>query len=362
MIKKILFFAVTFFFVASLFAQEDELRNKESLSKVGEGLPNGWTTGGTFGLNLDQLLIINPRAGAGDNKFGFGGNVGFFGTYKKDRFVWDNTFNLQETFQRLGRSQGGLIGGNPFQKTIDMLEFFTKPGYAITADEKWYAAIEAGLQSQLFKTFAGAYLKDATNLNADPISAFFSPAAITITPGVEWRPNANFSLLVSPIAVRMLIVANEDIADDYVLDADGNFVGSVHGNPIAGFDPLTGAAIGVESMDFQLGAAAKAKYQNTFLNDRISFATTAYTYYNYLGGAGDKNLPIFEWTTNTGFNIYKGLSLNLLTGLYYDYNKLVSKDYDADTGNFRVQGAHGAMFTEQILITYSKIFGAEKKE
>lgn len=379
MSKKILILAALLCFVTSIFAQtEEEMKKRDGIKKAGEGLPDGWTTGGSFGLNLDQLLVIQPRNGAGDNKLGFGGNGTLFGTYKSGRFVWDNNFSLKEVFQRLGKGQSsGLLnplGGNPFQKTLDLLEFYSKPSYAITADEKWFAAIEAGLQSQLLKTYAGNYLKagitsidDSTNTVSygDPISQIFSPATVMIAPGVEYKPNENFNVLFSPASSRIVIVANDVIADDPSFDEDGAFLGSRHGNPLT-YNAATGLVTDFKNIDYQLGASIKAKYQNNFLNDRVSFATTAYAFYNYLGGAGDKNLPVFEWTTNTGFNIIKGISINLLTGLYYDYNKPVQKGWKSEAtptspAGYQSQG-RGAMFTEQILITYSKILGAERKE
>ncbi len=353
MSKKILLLLVAaLFFGLSAFAQDkEELKNKEDLNKLDEN----WNIGGGIGLNLDQLIIINPRAGAGDNKFGFGGIGNLFATYKKERFVWDNIGSLQLVFQRLGRKVAG--GFNPYQKTIDDLRLATKPGYALTADEKWYAALEVTFQSQVLKTYENNFLSDVASLDGNPISQFFSPATITITPGIDWKPNENLSVLFSPASMRLLVVANDDIADDAVFDNTGAFVGSRHGNPMT-YDAVTGN-VDFDNLDFQLGASIRGTYKNTFLNDRISFATMLYVFYNYLG---DKpNFPVVDWTTETGFNIYKGLSLQLTTGLYYDYNKLVSKDYDQDTGTFLKTGQHGAMFTEALLLKYNHVFGAKKK-
>ncbi len=356
-----------FLFVTGLFAQgqEDELRNKQSLAKTAEGVPEGWTTGGNFGLNLDQLLVIQPRSGAGDNKLSFGGLGQLFGIYKSGKLVWDNTFKLQEGFQRVGKSSRG----KPFEKTLDLLEIYTKPGYALTNDEKWYVAVNAGLQSQLLKTYPGNFLKgesftgvvdtsgNPVYTDLDPISQFMSPGNIVLEPGIEYKPNAKFSALFSPAAIRLTMVMNDVIADDPLFDDTGAFLGSRHGNPMV-YDST--GVVSYENTDFQMGAALRALYQDKFLDGRVSFSTTLYSFYNYLGGKnGQKNLPIFEWTTSTGFEIWKGIGVAINTGLYYDYLKPVQADWDSETGY--QTSKRGAMFTEQILLTYSKNFGSERK-
>lgn len=67
------------------------------------------------------------------------------------------------------------------------------------------------------------------------------------------------------------------------------------------------------------------------------------------------------------FRIWKGIGVAVNTGLYYDYLKPVSANWDPEpTAVGAVPGyqtsKRGAMFTEQILLTYSKNFGGERKE
>ena len=358
--KYFLLIILTFAFVGSGFGQADET--------VAEITPT-WNTGGGIGLNLDQLLVINPRAGAGENKFSFGGIGNIFANYREGKIAWDNAASLQLVFQRLGRDQAG----NPFQKTLDDLKLATKIGYSISPDNKWYAALEATFQSQLLTTYNGNYLKDVntTPLGNDDglgvLSKFFAPATITLTPGIDWKPNENFSLLLSPATARILVVGSDDVARLYV-DGSGaiidpattpdslanGFVGSLHGNEARGPNDF-------DKSDFQLGASARATYKNTYLNDRIGFLSGLFLFYDYLGGQnGATNVPVLEWTTETSFNIYKGLSLVLTTGLYYDYNKLVSKNWNSDIGAYETTG-RGAMFTEALLIKYNVLFGGAKE-
>lgn len=56
-----------------LLSQEDTLSAKA---------PN-WTTGVSLGLDFSQLLQINPRQGAGQNRIGAGTAISAFAKYKK---------------------------------------------------------------------------------------------------------------------------------------------------------------------------------------------------------------------------------------------------------------------------------------
>lgn len=380
--KKLLFM---FFAVAlagtTVFAQvkdKEELKDKDVLN----GYNEGWTIGTGFGLTLDQAAVWQPRAGAGDNSFKFGGLGNLQATYKAGRFIWDNAGSLQLNFQRLGRNTGNL----PFQKSLDELRLNSRPGYAITGDEKWYAALDFGFVSQLLPTYLGNYLNEFDGV--DPgirngyaslndqglLSSLFAPATITLSPGVNWKPNTNFSLFFSPAALKLVVVANDDIARIGAInrkeDGTVEYLGSLNGNPHdienITFDEAANTYI-VEDEDFEnttfaLGALARAKYTNTFLEDRVSFSSELNVYYDYLNGAGaDRNLPTVDWLTSTTFNIFKGIGVTLATGAYYDYTKPVSSDWREIDGEFGYRGTkRGIMFTETLALTYSRVLGSKK--
>jgi len=381
--KKILFALLAVACMATtIFAQDAEkLKEREALN----GFNEGWTVGTGFGLTLDQAAVWQPRAGAGDNSFKFGGLGNLQATYKDGRFIWDNAGSLQLNFQRLGRNTGNL----PFQKSLDELRLNSRPGYAITADEKWYAALDFGFVSQLLSTYLGNYLNEFedpsvdalrpgfANLNEQGIlSNLFAPATITLSPGIDWKPNTNFSMFFSPAALKLVVVANDDIAgigaintkDDGTVEYLGSLNGNPHNRDMITFDTMNNNYIipdaAVENVTRALGALARAKYNNNFLEDRISFSSELNLYYDYLNGAGaDRNLPTVDWLTTTTFNIFKGIGVTLRTGAYYDYTKPVSSDWREVDGAFGYRGTkRGIMFTETIALTYSRVFGAKKAE
>ncbi len=374
MTNKFLIVFLAFLFAGtSIFAQDvkdtEKLKEKDAL----KGYDEGWTVGTGFGLTLDQAAVWQPRAGAGDNSLKFGGLGNLQATYKAGRFVWDNAGSMQLNFQRLGRN----TGNQPFQKSLDELRLNSRPGYAITTDEKWYAALDFGFLSQLLKTYEGNYLKNyqidnpavidtsgmpiITTRDAGLLSQMFSPATITISPGVDWKPNTNFSLFFSPAAARLVTVLNDEIAALPAINAeDGTYLGSLHGNPQT-FE--NGAVTAFDNVAFGLGALAKAKYNNTFLEDRVSFTSELNLYYDYLNSAkADKNVPTVDWLTSTTFNIFKGIGVTLRTGAYYDYTKPVSTGWgESADGAFRyAETKRGIMFTETLALTYSRVLGAKK--
>ena len=53
-----------------------------------------WKIGGGFGLDFSQLIYINPKVGAGDNRIGIGGNISLFANYKHQRIKWQNSTGL----------------------------------------------------------------------------------------------------------------------------------------------------------------------------------------------------------------------------------------------------------------------------
>ena len=53
-----------------------------------------WNTGGQFDLNLAQGSQSNWAAGGDDFSFSINSYFGLYAFYKKDRYSWDNTIDL----------------------------------------------------------------------------------------------------------------------------------------------------------------------------------------------------------------------------------------------------------------------------
>ncbi len=342
------------FFATTTFAQDTEPTPTEGEWKRGIGI----------GLDFSQLLQINPRVGAGENRLGLGGAVTFFANWKKGKHSWDTNASWQIGVQKLGGGQ--FVFNNdikvPWQKSIDELRFATKYGYAITEDKKWYAATELTLLTQLLPVYAGNFMKDISpTQDQDPIAKMFSPAQITYSIGIDWKPNDNFSLYYSPIAAKFIIVADDNIADDGATDDMGNLLGtSVHGNPWT-------SPTDFGNVNTQFGSLLKAQYQNKFWSfqdgdkeaHRILFKTYLSLYYDYLQGAkkdeiaGYKNHVDTDWGTETSLNIFKGLQVVLTTNLFYDWDVAVQETDYSQPGGVSGNLVRKPSFTQQLLIKYA---------
>ena len=149
--------------------------------------------------------------------------------YKKNRVAWDNTANWQFGIQRLGAgviAQGIGERKVPFQKAIDEFRINSKFGYRTSKESKFFYAANVSLLSQLTKTFQGNktfpgnFLNDITGEDK-LLAKFFSPATLTLSAGIEYVPNDNFSVYFSPFGAKWIVVADDLVA------AQG-----IHGNPV----------------------------------------------------------------------------------------------------------------------------------
>ncbi|CAH0998715.1 hypothetical protein LEM8419_00061 [Neolewinella maritima] len=324
---------------AVVFAQEEE-----------EEIPDGWRSGAGLGLDLAQLLQINPKQGAGQNRLGLGGAFNGFASYKMGRKVWDNTLLWQFGVQRLG---SGIIGQGssskiPFQKTIDEFRLNSKYGYQIKEDSELYYSVNATFLSQLTPTYqfpdlySGNFVSDFLETGRSPLSKFLSPATATLSVGVDYKPTPELSIFFSPVASKFIIVLSDSIASR-----------GVHGNQVSGEANSAGIYPEFQNVDAQLGALAQIQYKAALLpDDRLTFSSTLGLYTNYL--RNPQNVDV-DWQNGLAFAITENFQLNLFVNAFYDDDIRVQiTDYDAPNG---VRGlGRRVSITEQIVLTYARTF------
>ena len=313
-----------------------------------EETDRNWKTGAGIGLDAAQLLQINPRVGAGQNRLGFGGAVNAFAKYSRKRLVWDSQGNWQFGVQRLG---SGVIGSGadvkiPFQKGIDKFQLESKLGYKITESGRLYFATNANLMSQLTPTYLGTesypgnFLTDISGLNATPQSAFLSPADLGLSAGIDFKPTDNWSIYYSPLASRVIIVAKDEIA------ALG-----VHGNPVT--KDASGTIVSYKNADVQMGSQFRVAYRNKFAQGKLSYTTALQLYTNYL--KDPQNIDLQFWNNEFALQILQNFQLNMTVNMYYDHDILVQiTDYNSANG---VAGLGRRLsITQQLLLKYAITF------
>jgi hypothetical protein len=334
-------------------AQSDTLKKNED-----------WKFNGAVGLDFAQMLLLNPKVGAGENKIAFGGNTVLGALYKKGSFTWKSSLNVNFGVQKLG------TGNRPFQKTLDEVRLTSLANYPVAKDNPFGYAVDISMLTQLTPTYEGNYLSYFNTPVQHAVSKLFSPATVVISPGINYKPNDKFSVLISPASYKTIFVLDDSIA--MLSNADRTV--SMHGTPFGGNDRdefisrwrvkptgMTFDSIYYAKNSLQFGATLKVLYQNKFLKDkdgkeRIGFSSSLTLFSDYL------NKPQFvdvEWLTNTDFYIFKGLSISLGTILFYDYDVLVQLNADKDP-NTGVNGyettGRGLSFTQTLLIKYNFLF------
>jgi hypothetical protein len=329
--KTITLLFALFVALAGLRAQAGDDRLKEVSNLADAKADSGWIFGGGMGLDLAGMGIINPRVGGGTSRLGLGGLGTLFANNKSTKFFWNNQVSLQISAQKQGQTAQSVSKG--FQKNLDVLRLTSTYGHKFIAD-KWYLSVDLLAQSQLLKTYASNYLtnQSSATIKDSVVSNFASPLMVQFSPGVTYKPGDHLSFQYSPVAVRLIYVANDKIASL-----------NIHGNE-AGKNTFTG-----------LGSELVGRYGNKFLSDRLSFNSSLRLFSNYLDGP--QNIDVL-FTNNLSLQIFKGISLDLLGELFYDQDVKMNIDENNNHifGDAGDRQAPAAQMTGAFLLKYNKIF------
>lgn len=358
--KTIVFIVIAMLLVAQVSLQaQDKGTEKE-----------GWTLGGAIGVDFGQMLFVNPKFGAGEDRIGIAGQTNFYAKYRNGRVSWDNLAGLFFGVQRLGSFRKKI----PFQKSVDELRFASNFSYGITPTSPFGYSLDVLFLSQITPTYSGNYLSPQSDTLKDPIAKFFAPATLTISPGIAYKKSTEygeFSALLSPAAFKMIMVGDDNIAR---LGLHGNpysknvtrkeFVDNWRVQPTG---ELVGGGFYARNY-IQLGATLKAGYKHKFFKytieekgkekekHRLLVSTSLNLYSNYL--RMPQHIDV-EWITNVDIFLFKGLSISLMTNLFWDYDVLVQVDEDNDinTGSngYEAKGRR-VSFLQSLAIKYNFLF------
>jgi hypothetical protein len=304
--KRILISCAAVLFVLTISAQDktvQELKdeaNKSITKDPNDTIPKTWKIGGLYNLNFNQAALSNWSAGGDNSSLSLSTFLDAHAFYKKGKNAWDNTLSLAYGF--VSTTSLGT------RKADDRIDVLSKYGYDI--GKNWYISGLFNFRSQ----FAKGYAYPA-NLPKEVTSDFLAPAYILLSPGMNYKPNDDFSFFISPATARWVIVQNDSLA-------------SV-------------AAFGVDSgknSRFEFGAFASVSY-----NKKIS-ASAVYTgrldlFSNYLHNPQNISL---NWTNVLAVKISKLLSMSLTVNMIYDNDiKTVKNDGTAGGPKPQIQELFG---------------------
>jgi hypothetical protein len=149
-----------------------------------------WDYGGNGTFGLTQTYLNNWKSG-GESAFSFLMVLKGYANYSDEKLRWENSGELRNGWIR----QGGSI--NQTQKNDDKIELISRLG--VSAFDKWFYSAEIDFQTQFFN---GYNYPDKTKL----ISTYMSPAKTLIKLGLDYKPNKNFSLFLSPFTSKTVYV------------------------------------------------------------------------------------------------------------------------------------------------------------
>jgi hypothetical protein len=303
----ILFFATSY---AVTFAQDPSIKGIQTVAQ--KELPkdtahkSGWKRGGLISLNLGQGGSRNWAAGAEKFSFSTAAFVNLFANNIHGKWSWNN--NLDLAYALVNTTSQGV------RKNDDKIDFLSRVGYAL--GPKLDVSGILSFRTQFADGFEYNYLNKGIQHR---ISGLFAPAYLTVAPGITWKPTSYFSVFISPISGRWVIVSNNPYS--YVYQGGVAPTGEIE-TPLAlnyGVDPG-------QKVKIELGAFLSANFNKEIVKN-VVYISKLELFSNYLktkrkGETGDgkarpQNVDVY-WTNAFAMKVNKWLNVNYNFDLIYD--------------------------------------------
>ncbi|MCB2376337.1 DUF3078 domain-containing protein [Hymenobacter sp. BT635] len=258
----------------------------------------GWRRGGVGTLNFSQVSLSNWAPG-GQSSLALLGIGNAFLHYRRGQNTFDTSLDVVYGSLKAGKAR--------IRKSDDRLELNAKYGRQFT--KVLYYAAQANLKTQLTPTRA---LERPDSL----LSRFFAPAFILTSVGIDYKPNDQLSVFLSPITGKFTVVADQTLAD-----AGAFGVEAARRGPDGQLVQGTGQRFRQE-----LGAYLNVKYRRPIW-ENITFQSKLDLFSNYLHNP--RNIDV-NWETLVSFKVNKFISSSIATTLVYDDDVLVPIDQNDD--------------------------------
>ncbi len=156
-----------------------------------------WSTEINPSINFNQVSLTNWSAGGENSISGTTYFKGIF-KYKKNKTAWDNLIDLGYGMTKQGDQK--------LYKTEDKLNLASMIG--IEAGEgKWYYTGMLDFKT----TMAEGYNDPLTRTGK--LSEFMSPGYLNLSLGMNYKPNDNFSIYLSPVSTKMTMVMDDSLSN-----------------------------------------------------------------------------------------------------------------------------------------------------
>jgi hypothetical protein len=282
--KKLFLLATALSIASVTIAQDNTVKGLQTDSnrKIADDTSHksGWKKGGLAMLNIAQGSLSNWQGGGDKSSFSAVGFLNLYANFKQDKNIWVNSLDLG-----YGYLNTTSLGS---RKSDDRIDLLSKYGYQI--GKKTYASALFNFRTQFAKGYS--YDKDANNAEVKTLTSnAFAPAYVLLSLGIDYKATSYFSLFISPLTERWVIVTDDS------LSAAGAY----------GVDP------GKKSKN-ELGAFLSAEFNKDIMTN-VTFKSRLDAFSNYKHKPG--NIDIF-WTNILAMKINKILSANIALDLLYD--------------------------------------------
>jgi len=272
--KKIYLIISVIFIITVAQAQDTKQIASELTNYVKQDTLKKWNYSGITSLTFGQTSLHNWIAG-GDNTVSgdFIFNVSL--NYLNDNFFWDN--NLSTEY--------GLVysSSTDWMKSSDKLNITSIAGRKIS--KTWSVSALLNFYTQFVK---GYNYPDKDHY----ISNFMAPGYLDAALGFSYKPNANYSLFISPISERVIFVLNDSLSN------------------ISAFGVEAGKKVKLETGVYLLTSL------NQSLSNNLNLISTLDLFTPYTKDFG--NIDI-NWNVFLNYKINKLFSASLNTTIrYYD--------------------------------------------
>ncbi|NND93230.1 MAG: DUF3078 domain-containing protein [Flavobacteriales bacterium] len=232
-----------------------------------------WKTGGLFGLGISQVSLTNWAAG-GLSSISGNANLNLFAHMLDGKNSWDNDLILGYGLQKQGED-GDVV------KTDDRIDFSSKYGREAWSPEWYYSAL-ANFRTQFTEGLGADILADdGTILVDDPvISDILAPAYVLASLGLDYKPNENLTVFISPVTAKFTIVNDDILAaggafgvdpGELGVDDEGNTIvvtpGSSSRSEFGGYFKLGYTTAIMENVNFLTKLDLFSNYENPTLID-----------------------------------------------------------------------------------------------
>ena len=251
----------------------DKKLRKVELNKI---VYPAWKLIGNGSVGFTQTSLSNYWAKGGESSMSLLIMSKYNANYSKGKVKWENSGEF-----RYGISQTKTMG---IEKNDDKIEFQSRFGYS--AFKKWFYSAEGNFRTQIAR---GYKFPDKVN----PISAFMAPGYLTMSIGLDYKPNNNFSLFLAPFTSKTTYIRDTSMVD-----------------PLRyGLEPGT-------KKHWEPGMIVKANWRHEIV-ENITYETKGEFFNNY---RYTFQKYAFEWEQLVIMRVNRLINARVMTQLIYDFN------------------------------------------